>query len=91
MATHTFAELEVTQKTYDEIAGKLREAGYSHAFIDGAIDMAGISLTVSPEKPCDHSWEYMSIKLPEDAASQWIRICRLCGGGIKHNVEPYTE
>lgn len=43
--THTFAELEVSAAAYDEIAGKLREAGYGHAFVDGAIDMHGIGLT----------------------------------------------
>ena len=44
-ATRTFAKLEVSTATYDEIAGKLRAAGYDHAFIDGAIDMHGIGLT----------------------------------------------
>lgn len=43
--THTFAELEVSAAAYDEIAAKLREAGYDHAFTDeGAIDMHGIGL-----------------------------------------------
>lgn len=46
--THTFVDLEVSQATYDEIAGKLREAGYDHAFIKGgAIDMHGIGLVVA--------------------------------------------
>jgi hypothetical protein len=45
--TRTFAELEVTPGAYDEIATKLREAGYEHAFMDsGAIDMHGIALTL---------------------------------------------
>jgi hypothetical protein len=44
--THTFAELEVSRETYEEIEGKLREAGYDHAFGHdrGAIDMHGIGL-----------------------------------------------
>ena len=43
--TYTFATMDVSKKTYDEIAGKLREAGYDHAFVDGALDMHGIALT----------------------------------------------
>ncbi|MCY4470769.1 MAG: hypothetical protein OXC08_18805 [Thiotrichales bacterium] len=41
-STHTFVELAVSDAVYDEIASKLREAGYDHAFVDGAIDMHGI-------------------------------------------------
>lgn len=45
-ATHTFAELELSQSAYDEIATKLRDAGYDHAFTEGgAIDMHGIGVT----------------------------------------------
>jgi len=47
--THTFAELEVSAAAYDEIAAKLRAAGYDHAFVNGAIDMHGIGLTRGPE------------------------------------------
>lgn len=48
--THTYAELEVSRATYDEIAAKLREAGYDHAFMpergrhEPTIDMHGIGL-----------------------------------------------
>ena len=42
--TYTYAELEVSEQVFDEIAGKLREAGYHHAFNEGAIDMHGIGL-----------------------------------------------
>lgn len=53
--THTYAVLEVSKATFDEIASKLREAGYSHAFHseshgadreqkDVIIDMHGIGL-----------------------------------------------
>lgn len=47
--THTFATLEVTDSTYEEIEKKLKEAGYDHAFIEGAIDMNGIALTKKRE------------------------------------------
>lgn len=43
--THTFAELAISEEAYHEIYALLAEAGYHHAFIDGAIDMNGISLT----------------------------------------------
>jgi hypothetical protein len=43
--THTYVTLEVSAATYKEIADKLREAGYDHAFGDeGEIDMHGIAL-----------------------------------------------
>lgn len=43
--TYTYAELEVSPEAYDEIAAKLKAAGYDHAFMsDGAIDMHGIGL-----------------------------------------------
>lgn len=42
--THTFSTLEVSAIAYDEIATLLRNAGYTHVFIDGAIDMNGIGL-----------------------------------------------
>jgi hypothetical protein len=55
--THTYAVLEVSQATYDEIAGKLAEAGYDHAFHvdDGRVlvDMHGIALAAEPPKPAE--------------------------------------
>jgi hypothetical protein len=50
-STHTLAELELSPAAYDEIAEKLRDAGYHHAFItdrfvdDTMIDMHGIGIT----------------------------------------------
>lgn len=48
--THTYAALEVTPAVYDEIAQKLRDADYHHAFDEqtGAIDMHGIGLVRAP-------------------------------------------
>lgn len=52
-STHTFALLEVSQSTYDEIAAKLKDAGYEHVFIDEgeyiALDMHGIGIIPSEE------------------------------------------
>lgn len=45
--THTYALLEVSGSTYDEIALKMREAGYDAFRVEGsryAIDMHGIAL-----------------------------------------------
>lgn len=43
--THTYAELEVSEATYNEIAGKLKKADYDQAFMgEGVIDMHGIAL-----------------------------------------------
>lgn len=43
--TYTCATLEVSQAAYDEIAAKLRAAGYDHAFAeDGMVDMTHIGL-----------------------------------------------
>lgn len=55
--THTHANLEVSQAVYDEIAGKLRAAGYDDAFgRNGEIDMHGIALVVAcPDDPTAES------------------------------------
>lgn len=43
--THTYAILEVSDSVWDEVAKKLREAGYDHAFCkEGCIDMHGLAL-----------------------------------------------
>lgn len=44
--THTYALLEVSAASYDEIKTKLQAAGYGHAFLsNGTIDMHGIGVT----------------------------------------------
>jgi len=44
--THTFATLEVSRAAFDEIAEKLKAAGYGHVFVDSdTMDMHGIALT----------------------------------------------
>ncbi len=50
--THTFVELELSKAAYDEIARKLRAAGYDMAFgKDGLIDMHGLAVSIEPENP----------------------------------------
>lgn len=56
--THTFATLEVSAAAYDEIAAKLREAEYDHAFMSGgAIDMHGIGLIRENTENSQHGKE----------------------------------
>lgn len=64
--THTFAELEISAAAYDEIKQKLQDAGYDHAFIDGAIDMHGIGLTKGSEA--------VSIPKSADAAALMVAL-----------------
>jgi len=61
--THTYALFEVSRATFDEIAAKLREADYDHAFdADGTtIDMHGIGLRAEPAKPPATHGEQLSV------------------------------
>jgi len=47
--THTVATLAVSDRTFHEIADKLRAAGYGHLFmVDGSIDMYEIAIARAP-------------------------------------------
>lgn len=49
--TYTYVTLEVSKACYEEIAKKLREAGYDHVFFhNGNIDMGGIAIAVEEVK-----------------------------------------
>ncbi|HEY9279519.1 MAG TPA: hypothetical protein VIP51_05535, partial [Eoetvoesiella sp.] len=49
--TYSFATLDISRRAYDEIARKLRAAGYEHAFLEnGLIDMHGIGLQPSSQE-----------------------------------------
>lgn len=54
MSTYTFAIMEVSKETYEEIKRKMIEAGYDHAFVDMSdgpiIDMHGIGIQAKPEQ-----------------------------------------
>lgn len=45
--THTYAKLEVSQRTYSEIKGLLSAAGYSECFVDDMIVLHGIGLAAA--------------------------------------------
>jgi hypothetical protein len=52
--SYTYARLPLSPEAYDEIATKLKEAGYHHAFENnGDIDMHGIGVCV--EEPDRHA------------------------------------
>jgi hypothetical protein len=60
--THTYALLEISQAAYDEIAAKLREASYDHAFLDGgAIDMHGLAVTRAAAEPENELLVFLAI------------------------------
>lgn len=53
--THTYAELEISLKAYNEIRRKLKAAAYNHAFEigdkgDGPIDMHGLAVVPAKER-----------------------------------------
>lgn len=51
-STYTYVLLEVSGAAYDEIAAKLRAAGYDHAFgDDGEINMHGLALVRAEQPP----------------------------------------
>jgi hypothetical protein len=81
--THTFAELEVSDKTYDEIKALLKEAGYGHAFVGGAIDMHGIGLI---KKPQPKGVDYIRCTDPKHRV--WSRdVCLICNPSKVESVE----
>lgn len=43
-STYTYVILELSEEAYNEIAKKLRDAGYDHAFDRGIIDMHGLAI-----------------------------------------------
>lgn len=76
--THTYALLELSPAAHEEIARKLREAGYGHAFHDDGcgrvmIDMSGVA--VVPERA------------PEPSPSP---CCWACGGRLLATTEQTT-
>ena len=44
--THTYAILDISHTAFEEIATKLRAAGYHHAFDRDVIDMHGIAVRI---------------------------------------------
>jgi hypothetical protein len=58
MGTHTYAVLELSKAAHEEIATKLRAAGYDHSFMeDGVIDMHGIAVALEKEPKHEQTHE----------------------------------
>lgn len=51
--THTYAVLDVSRATFDDVKRRLTDAGYEHTFHDDVIDMHGIALRAvdTPDTP----------------------------------------
>ncbi|WP_322055676.1 hypothetical protein [Burkholderia cenocepacia] len=57
--TYTVATLALSASAFQEIAGKLRAAGYSHLFmLDGTIDMTGIGIATEPPRAAPKPYEW---------------------------------
>lgn len=75
--THTFARLEVSQRTFDEIKQRLQEAEYQHAFhFDteekvNTIDMQGIAL-VEPKPVAPGTPVYVRIEEAIEHGAEWL-------------------
>lgn len=87
--THTFAIMEVSQATYDEVRKKLEEAEYHHAVIQQpnggseVLDMDGIALMLTPVRA-----------VPEPRHSQYCvwSICdnAFVGGHCPHMAQEHA-
>lgn len=75
-STHTYALLELSPAAYDEIAGKLRAAGYHHAFNDGVIDMHGIGIASEKAKPVTAPRLCVTCRKPEGEPHPYRHIPR---------------
>jgi hypothetical protein len=73
--THTLAKLELSKAAYDEIATKLIDAGYQHAFLeDGLIDMDGIGVApaeeaAEPPKRAAYEWTHTGARIATNCAA----------------------
>ncbi|HEY1129160.1 MAG TPA: hypothetical protein VGF12_07135 [Roseateles sp.] len=76
-STYTYATLEVSRSTYQEIAKLLRDAGYDHAFDaeTGAIDMHGIGLLKAEAEDAAYS-------LDADPAGIRARVAHAITGAL---------
>lgn len=91
-STHTYARLPLSQEAYDEIAAKLKAAGYGHAFdSNGDIDMHGIGVCVEEEDRhvalLGSDWQPSMVTITENSKVQLGEVVRFafdrCGVSVK--------
>ena len=77
--THTYAVLFVSRSAYNEIACKLRGAGYDYVFTEGTgkeeIDMHGIGISPDPEEidSEDHKQRHKELhRALDELCADWI-------------------
>jgi hypothetical protein len=80
-STHTYARLPLSQAAYDEIAAKLKTAGYGHAFDqNGDIDMHGIGVCVEEEERhvalLGSDWQPSMVTITENFTVQLGEVVR---------------
>jgi len=90
--THTYAVLEVSRETYDEVYLLLTNAGYQHAFVTDdrppVIDMQGIALHSKAQTKDGPLLQCIDCKNTESPAGAMARQfnhgrCMHCGGYFK--------
>ncbi|MGE4243659.1 hypothetical protein [Ramlibacter sp.] len=85
--TRTYVELGLSQPAYDEIAAKLRAAGYDHAFgADGSIDLHGLAAVLDLEA---EPRVQVTITPSTQRLSPGIAVDH--GAGVEHLVPVHPE
>src|SRR4051794_3924875 len=80
-ATHTYVRLEISPSAWAEIAQKLRDAFYDHAFHDGVIDMHGIGLAAA--QPDVRTADHNGKAYQADDVDYMLTLAREAGAGLK--------
>lgn len=89
--THTYAIMEVSQKAYDEIRGKLEAAGYSDQIDqDGSLDMHGIALAVEDVPKIKKAVRHGYARTSESQDMCGISEC-LCGFSAQSLQKHFDE
>jgi hypothetical protein len=71
--TRTYAVMNVSRETHEEIMGKLKDAGYEHAIQGNVLDMHGIALAPPEPRHCD---EYIEDPDAPEALRTFLKYAR---------------
>lgn len=99
--TYTYVRMEVSKQSYDEVAEKLNDAHYDHAFTEkGDLDMNGIAICLSKDRPSFFKRHENGIRIlvailligtesyAYDEHSQLVKVQHLVE---TMSAQPYTE